>query len=149
MTNTMPAYPPVPDVRGVLGARIGAFFVDFIVIGLLWVIFSLALIVLGFVTFGLSWLLLAPLFPAIALLYNGLTVSGRHRGTVGMRTFGIELRTVNGSTAPFVVAAVHALFFYVTVSMLTPFILLFGLVREDRRMIHDLLSGLIAVRRGR
>ncbi|MCZ8107564.1 MAG: RDD family protein [Burkholderiales bacterium] len=147
MTNTLPAYPPVPDVRGVLGARIGAFFVDFIVIAFLWVIFSTALIILGFLTFGLSWLLLPPLFPAIALIYNGLTVSGRHRGTVGMRTFGIELVNVDGSTAPFVVAAVHALFYYVSVSMLTPFILLFGLVRQDRRMIHDLLSGLVAVRR--
>lgn len=148
MTNTLPAYPAVPDVRGVLGARIGAFIIDFLVISLLWLIFSAALLVLGFLTFGLSWLLLAPLFPIIALLYNGLTVSGRHRGTIGMRTFGIELITVNGTTAPFIVAAVHALFYYVTVSMLTPFILLFGLVRQDRRLVHDLLSGLIALRRG-
>ncbi len=148
MTNSLPAYQSAPDVRGVLGARMGAFLIDFVVIGILWLIFSVALIVLGFLSFGLTWLLLAPLFPVIALLYNGLTVSGRHRGTFGMRAFGIELRTVSGNTAPFVVAAVHALFYYLTVSTLTPFILLFGLVREDRRMIHDLLSGLIAVRRG-
>jgi uncharacterized RDD family membrane protein YckC len=34
------------------------------------------------------------------------------------------------------------------VSMLTPLVLLFGLFRGDRRLLHDLLAGLIAVRRG-
>ena len=29
-----------------------------------------------------------------------------------------------------------------------PFILLAGLLRDDRRLLHDLLAGLIAVRRG-
>ncbi|MHB2165995.1 RDD family protein [Alsobacter sp. R-9] len=148
MTNTLPAYPSAPDVRGVLGARIGAFCVDVVVVFFLWLLFTVVLFVLGFLTFGLSWLLLAPLFPIVALLYNGLTVSGRHRGTIGMRLFGVEMRTVSGNTPAFVVAAVHALFYYVTVTTLTPFILLFGLVREDRRMIHDLLSGVIAVRKG-
>ena len=90
---------------------------------------------------------LAPLFPLIAVIYSGLTDSGRQRGTWGMRTFGVEMQTVSGQTPGFVVAAVHAIFFYVTVSTLTPLILLFGLFRDDRRLVHDLLAGLIAVRR--
>jgi uncharacterized RDD family membrane protein YckC len=106
------------------------------------------LLVLGFVTFGLSWFLIAPLFPIVAVLYNALTISGRRRGTWGMRMFGVEIRTMSGQTPPFVVAAVHALFFYVSVSALTPFVLLVGLLRDDRRLLHDLLAGLIAVRRG-
>jgi uncharacterized RDD family membrane protein YckC len=46
------------------------------------------------------------------------------------------------------IAAVHAIFYYVSVSFLTPLILLVGLFRSDSRMLHDLLAGVIAVRRG-
>jgi uncharacterized RDD family membrane protein YckC len=140
-------YVPAPDTAGVLGGRMGAWFIDVCVIGLLWAIFSVALFVLGFLTFGLTWMLLAPLFPIIAVIYSGLTVSGRHRGTIGMRVFGVEMRTMSGQTAPFIVAAVHAVFFYVSISTLTPLVLLFGLFRDDRRLLHDILAGLIAVRR--
>ncbi|PSC03230.1 hypothetical protein SLNSH_20005 [Alsobacter soli] len=150
----MPAQPviytalPQGDTSGVLAGRIGAWLVDFVVIGILWAIFAVALVILGFLTFGLSWMLLAPLWPIVAVIYSGVTVSGPARGTIGQRMFGVELRTTSGQTAPFIVAAVHAVFFYVSISTLTPFVLLFGLVRADRRMLHDLLSGLIAVRRG-
>src|SRR6478752_7870618 len=141
-------YAPGADTAGVLGGRFGAWIVDFFVIGILWAIFSVAVFILGFLTFGLAWYLLAPLFPIIAVIYSGLTVSGPRRGTFGMRMFGVEMRTTSGQTAPFIVAAVHAVFFYISISTLTPFVLLFGLVRADRRMLHDLLCGLIAVRRG-
>jgi uncharacterized RDD family membrane protein YckC len=153
MSNVPPAYgAPVldafPDVRGVLGSRIAAFCVDVVAVGFLWLVFVVVFTVLGLVTFGLTWLLIAPLFPVVAVLYNALTVSGTRRGTWGMRMFGVEIRTMSGQTPPFVVAAVHALFFYVSVAFVTPLILLFGLVREDRRLVHDLLAGVIAVRRG-
>jgi uncharacterized RDD family membrane protein YckC len=157
MLPTMSHVPPVtrspvidaaPNVSGVLGSRIAAFCVDFIVIGILWLVFFVALMLLGLVTFGLSWLLIAPLFPVVAVLYNALTISGPRRSTWGMRIFGVEIRTMSGQTPPFVVAAVHALFFYVTVSALTPLILLVGLLRDDSRLVHDLLAGLIAVRAG-
>jgi uncharacterized RDD family membrane protein YckC len=145
--STPVRYTPAVDTSGVLGGRVGAWLVDFCVIGLLWAIFSVALFILGFLTFGLAWFLLAPLFPIIAVIYSGLTVSGPRRGTFGMRMFGVEMRTTSGQTAPFIVAAVHAVFFYISVSTLTPLVLLFGLFRDDRRLLHDLLAGLIAVRR--
>jgi uncharacterized RDD family membrane protein YckC len=140
-------YTAAPDVSGVLGGRMGAWLVDVLVIGVLWGIFTVALFVLGFLTFGLTWMLLAPLWPIIAVIYSGLTVSGPRRSTWGMRAFGVEMRTTSGQTPPFIVAAVHAVFFYVSISTLTPLVLLVGLFREDRRLLHDLLAGLIAVRR--
>jgi len=149
-----PAVSPPPGyglqqftTTGVLGGRILAYLVDLVVVFLLWAIFATVLTILGFVTFGLAWLLIAPLFPIVAVLYSGLTVSGPRRGTIGMRMAGIQVQNIDGQTAPFVVAAVHAVFFYVSVSMLTPLVLLFGLFRDDRRLLHDLLAGLIAVRR--
>lgn len=146
-------YPPAPyaprqaDTAGVLGGRLLAYLVDLVIVGLLWGVFVVVLLVLGFLTFGLAWMLIAPLFPLVAVLYSGLTVSGPNHGTVGMRMAGVELRTLDGGTVPFVVAAVHAIFFYVSVSFLTPFVVLFGLLRSDRRLLHDLLAGVIAVRR--
>lgn len=145
--STPAPYVPAADTAGVLGGRVGAWIVDFFVVGILWAIFSVALFILGFLTFGLAWVLLAPLFPIIAVIYSGLTVSGPRRGTFGMRMFGVEVRTTSGQTASFIVAAVHAVFFYISVSTLTPLVLLFGLFRDDRRLLHDLLAGLIAVRR--
>lgn len=140
-------YTAAPDTSGVLASRIGAWFVDILVIGFLWAVFTVVLFVLGIFTFGLAWVLLAPLFPVVAVIYSAITVSGRQRSTLGMRLFGVELRTTSGQTVPFIVAAVHAVFFYVSISTLTPLVLLFGLFRDDRRLLHDLLAGVIAVRR--
>lgn len=133
-------------LRGVLASRIFAFFVDAIIISVLFYIFFFVLAILGFATFGLTWFLIPPLFWLTALLYNGFTISGRRRSTLGMRLFGIELVGLDGSRLSFLTAAVHAVLFYISVSVLTPFILLVGLVRNDRRMVHDLLTGAIALR---
>lgn len=152
-TTPPPAYPQAgyvvrnPDTSGVLGSRLFAYLVDLVVVGLLWAFFVTILFALGFLTFGLAWLLIGPLFPIIAVLYSGLTVSGPRRGTVGMRMTGIEMQTLSAQPVPFVVAAVHAIFFYVSVSFLTPLVLLLGLFRDDCRLLHDLLAGIIAVRR--
>lgn len=135
-----------PGLRGVLMSRIFAFFVDVIIITVLFYIFFMLFAILGFVTFGLTWFLIPPLFWMTALLYNGITISGRKRSTLGMRMFGIELINTNGQSLNFLVAAVHAVLFYISVTVLTPLILLVGLVREDRRMLHDLLTGAIALR---
>ena len=45
-------------------------------------------------------------------------------------------------------AAVHALFFYVAIStfLLWACDVLVGFVRDDRRFIHDLLTGMMVVR---
>lgn len=135
-----------PGLRGVLMSRIFAFFVDAIIITILFYIFFMLFAILGFVTFGLTWFLIPPLFWLTALLYNGITISGRKRSTIGMRLFGIELVGTNGRNLGFLTAAVHAVLFYISVTVLTPLILLVGLVREDRRMVHDLLTGAIALR---
>jgi uncharacterized RDD family membrane protein YckC len=143
-TTTLAPYAP-QDFSGVLTGRCLAVIIDLIIVGLItfaiWILLLLS-------TFGLAFVFLPPLFPVVGLIYSGLTVSGEGRGTVGMRMFGVEMRTTSGQTPPFIVAAVHAVFFYVSVTMLTPLVLLFGLLRDDRRLLHDLLTGLVAVRRG-
>ena len=135
-----------PGLKGVLASRVFAFFFDAIVITIMVVVLFWLFFVLGFFTFGLSWFLIPPLFWLTALIYNGVTISGRSHATLGMRLFGIELVGIDGRPLSFLTAAVHAVLFYISVSVLTLLILLVGLVRDDRRMLHDLLTGAIAQR---
>lgn len=150
MTSSDPILysPALPqNVSGVLAGRVGAFLVDVLMVGFFWAFFLLVVFVLGFFTFGLAWFLIAPLFPMVAVIYNGLTISGPRRGTIGMRVAGLEMRMIDGREVPFVVAAVHVVFYYLSVTILTPLVLVVGLLRSDRRMLHDLLAGVIVVRR--
>ena len=135
-----------PGLRGVLASRAFAFFFDALIIAFLVMILTWVLFVLGFFTLGLSWFLIPPLFWLTALIYNGVTISGRRHATIGMRIFGIELVAIDGQPLSFLAAAVHAVLFYISVSVFTLLILIVGLVRDDRRMLHDLLTGAIAVR---
>lgn len=148
-TITPGQMPTAPNVSGVLAGRTIAFFVDLLFISLIWAaLFFVLMIPLGIITAGLIWFLVPPLFPVIALLYNGFTISGRKQATPGMRLFGIKMQMAeSGGSVSFLIAAVHAIFYYVSVTILTPLILLVGILRSDGRMLHDLLAGVIAVRR--
>lgn len=130
-------------LAGVRTRRIVALALDLVLVSILAATIWIALLVL---TFGLSLLLLPPLFPLVAFFYNGLTVSGRKMATPGMRALDLELRMHdNGARAPFVNAAAHALFFYV--SWFFPPIFLVSLVDPEKRCLHDMLAGVTIVRR--
>jgi uncharacterized RDD family membrane protein YckC len=137
-------YPP--PVSGVLGSRLLAYFVDLMVIGLLVIFYSFLASLLGFFTFGLTWFFVPIMLPLVALFYNGFTLSGPYRATWGMRLVGVEMRMRNGGRVNFLVAAVHAVMFYMLNYCFTPMILLFGLLRSDRRLAHDLLTDTIIIR---
>ena len=62
-----------------------------------------------------------------------------------MRVVDIEMRTWYGAPCYFVLGAVHAIMFWLTVSFLTPFILLVGLFNDRRRLLHDMLVGTIVI----
>ena len=79
------------------------------------------------------------------MAYYGLTLGSPASATIGMRAMDIEMRTWYGSPAYFVLGAVHAVVFWVTVSMLTPFILLVCLFNERRRCLHDILVGTVVI----
>jgi uncharacterized RDD family membrane protein YckC len=94
---------------------------------------------------GLFWLFLPPLFPIVAFFYNGLTISGRGRGTPGMRAMDLEVRMTSGAPVPFLNAAAHAVLFYI--SWMFPPILLISLFSPEKRCLHDMLAGLVITRR--
>ncbi|MDE2363889.1 MAG: RDD family protein [Hyphomicrobiales bacterium] len=155
MTNTTGYIPPQPQagyypilpreaLAGVRTRRILALVFD------LCFVYSLSFLLflmLGVATFGLAWLFLPPLLPIVAFLYNGMTVSGRSMGTWGMRIMGLEARTTTGQPVPFLNAALHGVLFWLSWYFTGGLVLLTSLVTADKRCLHDILAGMVIVRR--
>ena len=147
MSNAYAATPPnamrADALAGVRTRRILAVCIDLILVSLLVAALWIVSIVL---TFGLALFFLPPLYPFVAFFYNGLTVSGLGMATPGMRAMDLEMRLhQNGQRVPFVNAAVHAVLFYV--SWCFPPIFLVSLIDAEKRCLHDIIAGVVIVRR--
>lgn len=94
---------------------------------------------------GALWFLLPSLFQIVAFFYNGITISGIHCATPGMRLMDLEVRLTDGRRVPFLNAAVHAVLFYV--SWMFPLIFVVSLISSEKRCLHDVLAGMIVIRR--
>ncbi len=145
------AYDPAsnPELfEGVLTRRVVAFIIDVIVIAIPLIAASIFIFVLGLVTLGLGWALFWLLSPASviwALAYYGLTLGSPASATLGMRVMDIEMRTWYGAPAYFVLGAVHAIVFWISVSVLTPLILVIGFFNPRKRLLHDILVGTVLI----
>src|SRR5207247_6340974 len=108
----------------------------------------MVILVVGLITLGLGWALYWLMSPAAviwALIYYGTTLGSPKSATIGMRVMDIEMRTWYGAPVYFLLGAVHAIVFWITVSALTPLILLVGLFNERRRLLHDMVVGTIVI----
>ena len=145
------AYDPatMPELfEGVLARRVVAFCIDVVLIAIPIVFAAMFIFVFGLITLGLGWALSWLMSPAAviwALIYYGTTLGGPKSATIGMRVMDIEMRTWYGAPVYFLLGAVHAIVFWITVSALTPLILLVGLFNERRRLLHDMLVGTIVI----
>ena len=145
------AYDPVvsPELfEGVLARRCIAFLVDVTIITIPVLFAALFILILGFVTLGLGWVMYALLWPATviwAVVYYGLTFGSAASATIGMRVMDLEMRTWYGAPAYFVLGAVHAVVYWLTVSFLTPFILLVGFFNGRKRLLHDIVVGTVVI----
>ena len=133
---------PAAAFAGVRTRRMLAFAVDFTLVSVMAVLLTIGLFV---ATLGLSIFFAPSLWPFVAFFYNGLTVSGRGRGTPGMRLFDLEMRQVDGAPVGFVIAGIHGALLYA--SWLFPPVFLVSLVTPDKRCLHDIFAGIIVVRR--
>jgi uncharacterized RDD family membrane protein YckC len=134
--------------RGVLTRRVIAFIIDLIVLSVPVVLAILFIAIFGVVTLGLGWALFWLVWPATvvwAVIYYGMTLGGPHSATVGMRAMDLELRTWYGAPGYFVLGAVHAVLFWVSISFLSPLILLLGLFNARRRLPHDIVLGTVII----
>jgi uncharacterized RDD family membrane protein YckC len=130
--------------EAVLSKRFFAFIVDAILIGFFLVLVSIVILAMGVITLGVAWFLFAlPLFAIVALLYVALTLGGPKSATPGMRLAGVTIRSTDGARVGFIIAAAHALLFWFSVSILTPLVLLVGLFSNRKRLLHDMLLGVV------
>src|SRR5580692_12116250 len=145
------AYDPVanPELfEGVLARRLVAFCIDVIIIAIPVVLAWFFILLFSVVTLGLGWALFGLLYPASviwALAYYGLTMGSPASATLGMRAMDLEIRTWYGAPTYFLLGAVHTVVYWVSVSVLTPFVLLLGLFNARRRLLHDVLVGTVLI----
>lgn len=141
--------PMTYSTDGTLSRRLFAYLIDLLVIGLLSGLLSIVIGILGLLTFGLGWMLFG-LLPLTAIIYNAVTIGGPNQATIGMRMVDLKvIDSVTGGPVGMLVAAVHALLFYLAVGTFVIWAvdIMIGLVRDDRRIGHDILTGVVLVRR--
>ena len=134
--------------RGVLTRRIFAFLIDLVVLSVPVILAYLFIAVFGLITLGLGWALFWLAWPATviwALIYYGASLGGPRSATMGMRVMDLELRTWYGAPGYFVLGAMHAVLFWISVSVLTPLVLLVGLFNGRRRLLHDIILGTVVI----
>jgi uncharacterized RDD family membrane protein YckC len=145
------AYDPASQPElfdGVLARRVIAFIIDFIVIAIPVVLAAMFIFAFGVVTLGLGWALYWLLPPGSviwAIVYFGASLAGPNSATLGMRVMDLEMRTWYGAPAYFVLGAVHAVAFWISVSALTPLILLVCFFNQRRRLLHDIVLGTVVI----
>ena len=134
--------------RGVLTRRLIAFLIDLIVLSTPVVLAILFIAVFGIVTLGLGWALFWLVSPASiiwAIIYYGASIGGPHSATLGMRVMDLELRTWYGAPGYFLLGAMWAVLYWISVSVLSPLVLLIGLFNGRRRLLHDIVLGTVVI----
>lgn len=134
--------------RGVLTRRVVAFLIDLVVLAIPVILAVLFIAVFGLITLGLGWVLFWLVSPATviwALIYYGASLGGPHSATLGMRVMDLELRTWYGAPGYFVLGAMHAVLFWISISFLSPLVLLVGLFNNRRRLLHDFVLGTVVI----
>ncbi|MFD1694655.1 RDD family protein [Roseibium aestuarii] len=135
-----------PDLfDGVRTRRMMAFLIDVIAVFLFASLAAVVIFFLGIFTLGLAWLAYAFLWPAVALIYTALTLGGPTAATPGMRAMGLEMRLWHGALPYPLLAAVHVLLFWFSVSLLTPLVLLVSLFSDRKRLLHDIVLGTVVM----
>ena len=145
--------PPIriddPDLYdGVIWRRAFGYGIDVLLLLVILAVVGFVLFLLGVLSFGL----LAPLnlivAPFVPLAYHTYFI-GREGGTPGMMIFDLEARAWDGGRPDYLQALVMTVLFYLTVSLTFWLILLFTLFNDRSRTLHDILSGIVVVRRSR
>jgi uncharacterized RDD family membrane protein YckC len=134
--------------RGVLMRRVIAFIIDLFVLAVPILLAILFIAVFGLITLGLGWALFWLVSPASivwALIYFGACIGGPHSATLGMRVMDLELRTWYGAPGYFLLGAMQAVLFWISISVFSPFVLLIGLFNARRRLLHDFVLGTVVI----
>lgn len=133
--------------RGVAWKRAVAYLVDVVVIAFLLLCALIVFGVIGLLTLGFLSPLLVVVFALIPFCYHMLLLSGARHATLGMRVFGLEMRSVTNGHPDQIQAAVQTMLFYLSVSLTSFLILIWALFDPRRRCLHDIVAGTYVVNR--
>ena len=133
--------------EGILTRRAVAFLIDCLIMGIIVTVVTLVAAILGLLTFGLAWLSIPIVVPLTFVGYYAITLGSSSRATLGMRATDIVLTPTRDTTLDGWMAMIHVLVFWISCSILTPFIVLIGLFTNRRQLLHDMIVGTLMVRR--
>ena len=134
--------------KGVPGRRALAFLLDLAILTVPVIVVSFLILVFGLLTLGLGWALFWLLSPAAVvwgLSYYGMTLGGPASATLGMRAVALETRGPAGGPVSVLLAVAHPTLYWISVSALTPLVLLLIFFNAPRRLLHDFLLGTVVV----
>jgi uncharacterized RDD family membrane protein YckC len=131
---------------GVLSRRFFAMWIDLVLIALLMGVVYAATAAFGLLTFGLGWYLL-PWVPLVPFAYHWLSLISSLSATPGQALMGLVLRRNDNLERPDMIeAAVWIVIYYLTLAVFCPALLIM-LFTVRKRGLHDLVSGLVMIRR--
>lgn len=142
---------PFPDFSvfaGVLWRRVCAYFIDATLVSVLVLLCLPPLLTVGLLAFGpFFFFSFGPLAFCVALLYHGLQLASRHGATLGMRMFGIGVRSIiDGGEPSQGQAFAHAALFFLTVPTTGFLALALVFFTDKARTLHEILSGTVTIR---
>lgn len=143
-TGTAPTALAAPEFfDGIVLKRVVAYLIDFcllcVVVGIMWV----AAIIIGFVTLGLGFGVIAGLIAVTPFAYHAFTIGALGGATLGMRMMGIQVRTLDGRVASLVPAVIMTALFMLSLSF--PVVLVVALFHDQRRTLHDIIAQVVVV----
>jgi uncharacterized RDD family membrane protein YckC len=130
--------------RKVRRKRIMALLVDLVAVTILYLGTLGPMLVLGLLTGGLAFALVPALWLLVVIAYAWFTLAKTGQ-TPGMKLTDLRLVLANGDKPDTLIAVSHPVLFGLSVTALTPFVLLVGLFNEKKRLLHDFLLGTVVI----
>jgi len=133
---------------GVVLRRFVAFWIDLVVMCVLWVLVAVVGLVFTVMSAGIGAPLAFLAFAATSVLYRFVLLRERS-ATVGMIVTGLEVRAADGARVDPATAFWHTALYHLT-GMLTPLLVIgwvLMLTSPYRRAMHDLFLGTVVINR--
>jgi uncharacterized RDD family membrane protein YckC len=148
MTYNLPDPDTAPELfDGLLMRRVIAFVIDVVILSGVIAVAALVALIAGIFTLGLG-LLATPIILLLAIVgYYGITLGSWRRATLGMQAMDLVLTPTRGLPLDGWRAFAHPLLYWLTCWVLPPFSLLLALFTPRRQLLHDLVLGVLMVRR--
>ena len=126
--------------EGITWRRMMAFCIDFAILSFTFTVLII-IIVFSLGLFSALW----ALTPFIPVAYHSWMIGGGQSATFGMQIMGIKVRALEGAKPSLLQAFIMAALFYLSLTFLTPIVLIIALFNDRGRCLHDILSGTAVV----